>query len=161
MFRKLANRAIVDGIYPIRVIVMRVSIPVLCGLFALFSCTGAMAAKVYKWTDEKGITHFSEHPPLNTKTTLVKPQIALGESSESSAGAASSTASSKSSSSLDVRAALKDPARCASAKQNAETLKTYSHIKVKEENGEYRYLTPDEQAQRLTEATKAAEESCP
>lgn len=156
---------------PIRVIVQRVSIPALCGLIALFSSTGALAAKVYKWTDEKGITHFSEHPPLNTKTTVIKPQIALGESSESSAETASSAASSKASTTsaaasaaaaaaAEHAAAMKDPQRCASAKQNAETLKTYSHIKVKEDNGEYRYLTPDEQAQRLKEANKAAEESC-
>lgn len=144
---------------------MRVSIPVLCGLIALFSCTGALAAKVYKWTDEKGITHFSEHPPLNTKTTLVKPQISMGESESSSEAASSTATSSKASNTAaaaaERAAALKDPQRCEDARRNLETLKTYTHIKIKEENGEYRYLTPDEQAQKAQEASKAAEESCP
>jgi hypothetical protein len=151
--------------------VMRVSIPVLCGLIALFSCTGALAAKIYKWTDEKGITHFSEHPPLNTKTTRVKPQIALGEeNAESSveasapAGGKASSASSSRQSTAEERAAARaaakrDPERCAAAKDNVNTLKTYAHIKVKE-GEEYRYLTPEEQQQKLAESTKAMNESC-
>lgn len=162
-FRKAVISAIVDRIHPIRVIVMRVSIPVLYGFIALLSCTSAMAAKVYKWTDEKGITHFSEHPPLNTKTTVVKPQIALGEYSEASSEAASSsgaTSSKAATAAAERAAALKDPQRCQDARSNLETLKTYTHIKVKEDNGEYRYITPDEQAQKIKEAAKAAEESC-
>ena len=141
---------------------MRVLSPLIIGLLSLaYADLVLAAAKVYKWTDEKGITHFSEHPPLNTKTTVVKPQIALGES-ESSSSAASSVASHQTSSqSLEaLRAAAKiDPQRCADAKTNVESLKTYTHIKIKEGDG-YRFLTPDEQQQKLNEANQAIAESC-
>lgn len=164
-FRKAVISAIVDRIHPIRVIVMRVSIPVLCGFIALFSCTGALAAKIYKWTDEKGITHFSEHPPLNTKTMLVKPQIAMGEETVTAAEASSTSSSSTGKQSTKeereaARAAAKrDPDRCAAAKENINTLKSFAHIKVKD-GEEYRYLTPEEQQQKLNESTKAMTESC-
>jgi hypothetical protein len=127
----------------------------------------AFAAKIYKWTDEKGVTHFSEHPPLNTKTMLVKPQIAMGEEA---AGATDASASSSAASSAAKQAtkeerdaaraaAKRDPERCQAAKENVNTLKSYVHIKVKD-GDDYRYLTPDEQQQKLNESTKAMTESC-
>jgi hypothetical protein len=60
----------------------------------------------------------------------------------------------------DKKSALKDPERCESARKNSETLKTYARIRIKGDDGEYRYLTPDEQKQKLDEANKAIEESC-
>jgi hypothetical protein len=87
---------------------MRLSIPVVCGLITLCSCSMAFAAKIYKWTDEKGVTHFSEHPPLNTKTMLVKPQIAMGEEA---AGATDASASSSAASSAAKQAPKKSAMR--------------------------------------------------
>ena len=37
--------------------------------------TAAPAQKMYKWVDEKGVTHFSENPPPDgTKATTVEPK---------------------------------------------------------------------------------------
>ncbi|MDI1351158.1 MAG: DUF4124 domain-containing protein [bacterium] len=33
---------------------------VLCGILTLFFCTSY--AQIYKWTDEQGVVHFSDHP---------------------------------------------------------------------------------------------------
>ena len=36
----------------------------------------AAAAQMYKWVDEKGVTHFSENPPADgTKATTVEPRV--------------------------------------------------------------------------------------
>ena len=48
-------------------------------LVAAFAALGAGAQAMYKWVDEKGVTHFSEHPPPDTKTekkaTKVTPRV--------------------------------------------------------------------------------------
>lgn len=42
----------------------------------LLLATAAPAQKMYKWVDEKGVTHFSENPPPDgTKATTVEPKV--------------------------------------------------------------------------------------
>ena len=42
----------------------------------LVLATAAPAQKMYKWVDEKGVTHFSENPPADgTKATTVEPRV--------------------------------------------------------------------------------------
>ena len=126
----------------------------------LLAANHAFAApgKVYKWTDEKGRTHFSERPPLGTQTEVVKPQI--GHSEPVNYGAAAPEKAKEEKKAEADKEALKDPERCDAARKNLDTLKTYTRIKIKGEDGEYRFLTPDEQTQKTNEAAKAIEESC-
>lgn len=54
----------------------RIHIPVL--LFSLIMGQPALAGQVYKWTDSKGVTHFSDSPPpekANSKEVLSLPNI--------------------------------------------------------------------------------------
>jgi hypothetical protein len=48
-------------------------------LVAALACFGAEAQTMYKWKDEKGVTHFSEHPPPDEKTqkkaSKVEPKV--------------------------------------------------------------------------------------
>jgi hypothetical protein len=124
--------------------------------------TLAAPEKVYKWADEKGLIHYSERPPLGTDTEVLKPEV--GHSEPVNYGSPSDNKS-KEGKKVDKqpngdKGALKDPERCDSARKNLETLKTYARIKIKGDDGEYRFLTPDEQQQKNDEASKAIEESC-
>ncbi|WP_287025230.1 DUF4124 domain-containing protein [Vibrio sp.] len=54
----------------------RIHIPVL--LFSLIMGQAALAGQVYKWTDSKGVTHFSDSPPpakADSKEVLSLPDI--------------------------------------------------------------------------------------
>jgi len=130
-------------------------------LTCLLVCSSAIAAeKVYKWTDAKGQTHYSQRPPLNTETEVIKTQT--GHSDPVNYGAATEQAPKEE---ADKKAAgkdnpPKDKERCEIARKNADTLKTYARIRIKGDDGEYRYLTPDEQKQKMDEANKAMSESC-
>ncbi len=137
-------------------------------VFALtlsFSCyllaiNHALAApdKVYKWTDEKGQVHYSERPPLGTQTEVVKPQI--GRSDPVSYETVTAEKAKEDKKAGTDKNALKDPERCDAARKNLDTHKTYARIKFKGDDGQYRFLTPDEQQQKTNEASKAIEESC-
>ncbi len=120
-----------------------------------YSSAFAAAEKVYKWTDAKGQTHYSQRPPLNTETEVIKPQT--GHSDPVNYTTAAPKPEKKEETKQEP---AKDKERCEVARKNADTLKTYARIRVKDDNGEYRYITPDEQKQKLGEANKAIEESC-
>ena len=136
-------------------------------LAGLMTVNQTMAATVYKWVDESGVTHFSEHPPKNTETTLIKPKTGHSEpvnyddkgkalSEEASKAAAESKEAAE-----KLAEAMKDPERCASARKNLETLQNNARVKVKGEDGEYRFLTQDEMQDRLKTTQDAVRESCP
>ena len=114
--------------------------------------------KVYKWTDKRGQVHYSQHPPIGTQTEVVKPEIGHSEPVNYSVTADNKTKEEKKADS--VKSSQKDPERCDAARKNLDTLKTFKRIKVKGDDGEYRFLTPDEQQQHTNEAAKAIEESC-
>jgi hypothetical protein len=129
-----------------------------CSLFFLASSPAFSAPdKVYKWTDEKGQVHYSERPPLGTQTEVIKPQTGHSEPVNYDTGTDKAKEEKKVAS---AKASLKDPERCEVARQNLEKLKTYVRIRIKDENGEYRYLTPEELTQKTNEATTAIKESC-
>ena len=48
-------------------------------LFCLFLALPVAAQAMYKWVDEKGVTHYSEHPPadakLEKKAAKVTPRV--------------------------------------------------------------------------------------
>lgn len=46
--------------------------PLLVALVLLASAMSAGAQTMYKWKDEKGVTHFSEHPPPDEKAQASK-----------------------------------------------------------------------------------------
>ncbi|GGY77413.1 hypothetical protein GCM10011613_22450 [Cellvibrio zantedeschiae] len=118
----------------------------------------AATEKVYKWTDGKGQVHYSQRPPLNTQTEVVKPQTGHSDPVEYKTAPPPSTNNEVK---PEIQApSLKDKDRCEGARKASDTLKTFARVRIKGENGEYRYLTPDEQQQKIVEANKAIEESC-
>jgi hypothetical protein len=124
----------------------------------------AASEKVYKWTDDKGQTHFGQRPPVNTKTEIIKPQTGHSEPVNYPVPS-KDPVEQKNPHSTENKAAgktkpLADKERCEAARKNAETLKTHVQIRIKGEDGQFRFLNPEEQKQQLAEATKAIEESC-
>ena len=130
----------------------------MCILFA--SAAFAASEKVYKWTDSKGVTHYGQRPPANTDTEVIKPQTGHSDPVAYTGTGASAAAGQTDAKKTETEKPLKDPERCSQARKNLETLKTYTHIKMKGDDGEYRYLSPDEQKQKLDESAKAVDESC-
>lgn len=120
--------------------------------------TPALAAsgKIYKWTDSKGQTHYTQRPPMNTQTEVIKTQTGSSDPVSTTQAAAKPEAKVEE----QVSAPAKDKERCAIARKQADILKTYARVREKTESGELRYITPEEHAQKLGEANKAIEESC-
>ena len=128
----------------------------------------ALAAKVYKWVDENGVTHFSEHKPNDIKATEIKPNTGHSEpvsyvdvKDSAPQNVVKTEASARQEDEAKIKQALKDPTRCAAARKNLETLQNFGRVKVKDEDGEgFHYLTPAEQSERLKTTQQAISEAC-
>ncbi|MGI1678791.1 MAG: DUF4124 domain-containing protein [Cellvibrionaceae bacterium] len=130
--------------------------------------TPAIAAKnYYKWTDANGVTHYSAQRPNGTEaeTVVIKGGRTTTSSSQGNQPAPKPTGNTDATEPTTVAEKektqdLKDPTRCKAAKENVETIKNHARIRVKDDNGEYRYLDEQEKTKRLNNAQQAIKESC-
>lgn len=138
---------------------MRLSCLTLIFLAGALSASPSMAAKVYKWVDENGVTNFSEHPPKNVKSQVIRPNTGHSEpvnydtpSAEQSTEQVEPQA--------QPQASLKNAERCANAQKNLTTLQNFGRVRVPNPDGSFHYLTEDEQRERLLETQEIIDETC-
>jgi hypothetical protein len=132
--------------------------PIALSLACLLGCQHALAAKgkIYKWVDNQGITHYSATPVVNTPSEIIKPKTGHSDPVTYTVPEAPKAKDQPGAKQADQ----KDPERCDSARKSLTTLKTFARIKTRGEDGEYYYLTPEEQQQKLGEAELVVSESC-
>jgi len=121
------------------------------------------ADNVYKWVDENGLTHYTALPPKNRSASKIRTKTGHSDpvsykSPESDIRDKPATDTEQTTASTPV--SLKDPNRCAIARENLETLRVHARVRIKSEDGEMRYLKPEEHNQKKVEAQKAIRESC-
>lgn len=135
-------------------------------LFFVVVSGSAVAKDFYRWTDSEGTTHYSETPPKNVSATKVRASntkmpangyspaaspVDTDEQTETGTSAAAAPPASN----TDT-----DSQRCSAARSNAKTLQEKSRIRVKDDNGEYRYLDSEEIAEKLKTALQILDEEC-
>lgn len=128
----------------------------------------SMAASVYKWTDENGVTHFGDRKPTGQETESVdvrtgkkasgpqtSPQERLGQMEEKQANAAND----EKVKAVEKAREKQRAANCETAQNNLNLLRAGSRVKV-EENGEQRFLTPEEIEEKRKQFEAIAEQNC-
>jgi len=129
----------------------------------------AMSASVYKWTDENGITHFGDRQPVgaNSETVNVRsgtssgaasrtsPQKRLGELQEQQ----QKEADREKETAVEAARRKQRVANCESARSNLKVIDSNARIRI-EENGEMRYLAPEEIAEQREKLEEVAAENC-
>jgi len=129
----------------------------LMGLCMILLAPAALATKVYKWVDENGVPHFSEHPPKNVQATQINPRT--GHSDPVFYGSSSSASSEASDPNLVTQQEY-DQERCDVARKNMETLRNFGRVKFKGEDGEFQFLTEEEREIRIQRNQEAIDEAC-
>lgn len=122
--------------------------------------TVCTAAEYYKWTDENGVSHFSERPP-QSKTQAVKvkkhaktptpaPQVQDDQEPEKLQPQTTAVNNNKN----------LDPTRCAAEKKRLKTLSSGSRIRMQDNKGGFYYLEQKQIADELKKSRQAISESC-
>ena len=130
----------------------------------------ATSASVYKWTDENGVTHFGDRQPtgrnaeqVNVRSGTIQgagvqrrsAQEQLDELQEQQAAEQQQ----REESAVEEARRKQREANCGTARSNLEVINNNARIRV-EENGESRYLSPEEIAQQRQKFQEIADENC-
>ncbi len=127
----------------------------------------AHSASVYKWTDENGVTHFGDRQPTGSKAEQVSVRSGKGSTNRTSPQEqvqAMEQEAEKRQLTERERAEMEAirkqrEANCATAEANLKIIDSNARIQV-EEDGERRYLSPEEIADQRMRFEKIAEENC-
>ncbi|MDF3014061.1 MAG: hypothetical protein K0Q78_2265 [Cellvibrio sp.] len=117
-----------------------------------------LAEKVYTWTDAKGVVHFGEHPPKDVKATLVKTRT--GHSDPTPAQTAATQPKSAQPAAANQQTSLKDPERCAQARENLTVLNSVARIRMPNAEGTLVYLTEEDKAQQRETTQQVIDQAC-
>jgi len=122
----------------------------------LLVSTSLYAGTIHKWVDENGNVHYGDAPPVSTKTENVSvqsapsnpgkalPRLSTQEASdEAGGGGAGAEEPDPDSVSTEQAQSI-----CAQAKNDLDVIENSTRIKLKQADGNIRYLSDDEIAQR-------------
>jgi hypothetical protein len=139
-------------------------------LAALLTATPvmALAASVYKWTDEDGVTHFGDRQPTGQQAESVN--IRTGKSSgdnrmspqervEELESREAEENQQRQESAVEQARRKQREANCETARTNLTVIQQNSRIRIEEE-GEQRYLTPEEIEEKKQQFEEIAEKNC-
>ncbi|PAV25174.1 DUF4124 domain-containing protein [Tamilnaduibacter salinus] len=146
--------------------------PILLTMTAVFLMFSGHAAaeSVYKWTDEDGVTHFGDRQPSGQQSESVDVKTGTSQSPGNRTSATEQVEAlneEKAREQEQQKQSRAEEARrkqqqknCEIARENLNTLNTYSRIRVQGEDGEQRYLTPEEIEERKAKFQAVVEDSC-
>jgi len=126
----------------------------------------AAAEVLYRWVDERGDPVHSDRPPpagidyevISTGSSLVRPV----DAAEGAVPLEVQPTPSNDFEPVDTELVVqkKNPEFCARARENLEVLNTHARIRVRNDQGELRYIDEEEKQERREKAQKAIDENC-
>lgn len=164
---------IVQSLFPDQVASRMKKLTTLALLGALLAAP-AMAAQFYKWTDENGVTHYSETPPPDS----VKSSTAIKVPSRQPSGAETAAQNLQKQREAAIKAldeagkkgatapaAGKDnkeqyAERCKQLKANLAVMESSGRVSEKDDKGEKRILTEEEKAKRIEDTRRQIKAFC-
>jgi hypothetical protein len=116
-----------------------------CGLILTLAwSTGVIANDIYRWTDDRGVTHYSDKAPVTAKNAEKVKQ----KSSRSTATP----------SSLEVNEAESE--RCKAERSRLSILQSNKPVTLESRDGTQKVLSPEEIQQEITATQRAIERFC-
>lgn len=125
------------------------------GLAALITSPSALAEKIYSWVDEKGVTHYGENPPKGTPARSLNART--GHSDPVTYGEEQKTEKPKAQAATGPQPS---PERCELARKNLQVLTTNPRVKTTNEDGEQRFMTPEEMQAQVETMEKIIADEC-
>ncbi|CAD5106931.1 DUF4124 domain-containing protein [Zestomonas carbonaria] len=139
---------------------------ILTGSLLLALSASAMASQVYKWVDEKGVTHFGAQPPEGQAATQINttvPQIRSVAPTLPPADASADDQQKALDEKIKKEVASQELERkkyCENTRNNLAQLRNNPRVRVTDDNGEVRRIDEEERQQRIRETEKAIQENC-
>lgn len=126
---------------------------------------GTPSAAVYKWVDDKGVTHYTATPPpegteaTKIKTPRASPAVEATPSQESPAPSAADPAS-ESDDPQEAQFKKVRAENCAAARKNLSTLQNRAYGRYMDASGKVTRLSDEERARLTKEAEVLVKDNC-
>lgn len=139
-----------------------------CALVLLLGAPALQAeqAGYYRWKDDKGQFQATQQPPTDRPSEYVKlstgksQPMAPGENTGGNGEPAQGTPQAKAAPGQLEGLPERNPEKCTEAKNTQAVLDSHARIRSKDDNGEYRYLTPEEISEQKRLAQQSADVYC-
>lgn len=138
-------------------------------LMALMVPALACADSVYRWTDESGVVHFGDREPQGRSSERVSVKSGQSRSSERPSpqeqvealeeGEADKERRENESAVEEARRKQRN-AKCETARANLDAINSNARIRMAGEDGEPRYLSPEEIETQKSRFQEMADENC-
>lgn len=120
----------------------------LAALVVLTSASALAASGYYRWTDDAGKVQFTQQPPAGRPYQFIRTSTGTAEANQPGTPVAAPSDGSPEQPTQPIGAfqgvPAKDPVQCEQARTNLSVLSGSARIRAKGDDGEYRYLTPEE-----------------
>ena len=142
-----------------RLVIISLSLGICLSVFS----ADTVSKVTYKWTDENGIVQYTERPPVNIDYEIITVTASGGKEitnvSANEAAKENTDTTDTTDSTLDevIKA---NERNCKIARQNMEVLNNIARIRVSDEKGENRILSPEEKQTRVDETQKQIDIYC-
>lgn len=138
---------------------MRRTLPAIMLLAGLLAA-GATAAKVYKWVDDEGVTHYSQQPPPGGEAQVIDPEVSRPpEGSADEASASGSEASGATSDDAEGETqSLAD--FCQQLRDQAQLLASDRPVKIKQSEDTLVTLEGERRQRRLEDVKSQIQQHC-
>jgi len=146
---------------------IRINLGLILSILVLLANKGYCQQEYYIWVDENGVTNYAERAPAGYRPTHVtsnprfgyneRPQMQSPEQNVKETGASvdlipkaidPDEAIAEQKAKYKTKLTNEHKQNCELGKQNLARLETFARIRVLAENGEYRYLSPEEITER-------------
>lgn len=125
-------------------------------ILGLVAASAAQAGEVYKWTDDKGVVHYTDAPPEGRdfeKKKAVAPAPATAPQAESEAEPKAEAAPARQGSAQ---------ANCEAARRNVENMERFAEISMdRDGDGTPEKLTAEQREEELTRHRALVDVFCP
>jgi len=133
------------------------------------------AEEFYRWTDESGNTNYSQNPPpgvdarpVDIRTRAPKPQSQSNQQGQSQSRSGEDNGEEKESGDSEEQGQRPDKEavaeakrrNCERAKESLAMLDNNARVQVEDEDGERRYLSPEEMEEQRKRYEKMRDENC-
>lgn len=125
----------------------------------MLSQQGFAKEKVYTWTDSKGTVHYGERPPKDVKATLVQTRTGHSDPTPEQVAAAQPKPAAEATAATQ-QTSLKDPERCAKAKENLAILNSVARIKTTNADGVAVYLSEEDKTKQREISQQVIDQAC-
>ena len=138
---------------------------VLATALSVYGSLANAGQNVYRWTDDRGNPVNSDRPPpQGIKYEVISTQSSMVRTVEADEGAVPpriEPAPGNEFEPVDSKPkSQKNPEYCKRAQENLAALDTHARIRLRDENGDVRYLTEEEKAAEREKAVKGVEFYC-